>query len=58
MRDAVYLAIWLTGLFGLIGLVLAGVRRVVRRDSLEYDRRFLWDRFERYDGEEEERGRK
>jgi uncharacterized membrane protein HdeD (DUF308 family) len=37
MRDAALLAIWLIGLFGLIGGVLAAVARFVKKDSMRYD---------------------
>ncbi|MBB6729566.1 hypothetical protein [Cohnella zeiphila] len=36
------LVLWLIGLFGLIGFVMAAVVRLVRHDTLEYDREFLW----------------
>jgi hypothetical protein len=44
MNEPIYLVVWLTGLFGLIGFVIAAVARLVRRDSIEYDRRFVWKR--------------
>jgi uncharacterized membrane protein HdeD (DUF308 family) len=42
MRDAALLAIWLIGLFGLIGGVLAAVARFVKKDSMKYDKQFTW----------------
>ncbi|TVY00631.1 hypothetical protein [Cohnella terricola] len=45
MRDAALLAVWLIGLFTLIGGVLAAVARFVRRDSARYDEQFTWAAF-------------
>jgi hypothetical protein len=42
MRDLALLTVWLIGLFGLIGGVLAAVARFVKKDSTEYDKRFTW----------------
>jgi hypothetical protein len=42
MRDVALLMVWLIGLFGLIGGVLAAVARFVRKDSMKYDKRFTW----------------
>jgi hypothetical protein len=42
MRDAALLAVWLIGLFGLIGCVLAAVARFVKKDSMKYDKQFTW----------------
>jgi hypothetical protein len=42
MREAAFLMVWLAGLFGLVGLVIAAVARLVRRDTIDYDRRFIW----------------
>lgn len=36
------LAIWLTGLFGLIGLLVASISSFVKRDSWDYDERNVW----------------
>jgi len=36
------LVLWLIGLFSLIGFVMSAVVRLVRHDTLEYDREFLW----------------
>ncbi|MBB6636395.1 hypothetical protein [Cohnella thailandensis] len=43
MEEPVYLLIWLIGLFGLIGFVLAAVTNLVRKDTTEYDKRFTWE---------------
>lgn len=43
MRDsAVYLWVWLVGLFGIIFIVLAALTRMVRKDTVEYDKQFTW----------------
>ncbi|WP_165418310.1 hypothetical protein [Cohnella kolymensis] len=42
MKDLVILLIWLLGVFGLIGVVIAAVARLVRRDSTAHDKQFLW----------------
>jgi uncharacterized membrane protein HdeD (DUF308 family) len=42
MRDVTLLMVWLIGLFVLIGGVLAAVARFVRKDSVDYDKRFTW----------------
>ncbi|WP_169306577.1 hypothetical protein [Cohnella pontilimi] len=42
MNEPVYLVVWLLGLFGLLGCVLAGVARLVKRDTTEHDRRYVW----------------
>jgi hypothetical protein len=34
--------VWLLALFGLIGGVMGAVARFVRRDSMNYDKRFTW----------------
>ncbi|WP_164472628.1 hypothetical protein [Cohnella candidum] len=47
MDDAAYLVVSLAGLFALIGVVIAGVARLVQRDTTEYDRRFLWQDYEK-----------
>ncbi|WP_239617278.1 hypothetical protein [Cohnella mopanensis] len=51
MRDAALLAIWLIGLFSLIGCVLTAVARFVRKDSMKYDRQFTWWAFRNWDGD-------
>ncbi len=45
MRDAALLAVWLIGIFGLIGVVMAALARFVEQDSMEYDKRFTWKSF-------------
>lgn len=45
MRDVTLLMVWLIGLFVLIGAVMAAVARFVRKDSMEYDRRFIWSTY-------------
>jgi uncharacterized membrane protein HdeD (DUF308 family) len=45
MRDAALLAVWLIGVFGLIGGVMAAVARFVKRDSTKYDEQFTWKTF-------------
>jgi len=42
MKDAAFLAIWLLGLAGLIGMVISVVVRLIRRDTTNHDRRFIW----------------
>lgn len=42
MRDVTLLLVWLIALFGLIGGVMAAVARFVRRDSMSFDKRFIW----------------
>ncbi|MDQ0059502.1 hypothetical protein [Paenibacillus harenae] len=39
-----YLAIWLIGMFGIIGIVIGSVAKFVRDDSLAYDEQFIWRR--------------
>jgi uncharacterized membrane protein len=42
MEDVAYLMVWLIGLFVLIGLVMAAVARLVRKDTMSYDRKTIW----------------
>jgi hypothetical protein len=42
MKEWAWLVVWLIGLFGLIGAVLAAVLSLVRNDTTEHDRQFLW----------------
>jgi hypothetical protein len=51
MRDAALLAVWLIGLFGLIGCVMAAVARFVRKDSIKYDKQFTWSAYPNWEGE-------
>lgn len=55
MRDAALLAVWLIGLFGLIGGVVIAVARFVRRDTARYDEQVTWAAYapgngDRHDG--------
>ncbi|MCU6709012.1 hypothetical protein M6D81_09795 [Paenibacillus sp. J5C_2022] len=36
------LAIWLTGLFGLLGLLITSIYAFVKSDSRDYDERNVW----------------
>lgn len=46
MRDsAVYLWVWLVGLFGIIFIVMAALTRAVRRDTTNYDKQFTWQSY-------------
>ncbi|THF73874.1 hypothetical protein [Cohnella fermenti] len=42
MEEPVYLFVWLLGLFGLIGFVMAAVTNLVRKDTTTYDKRITW----------------
>lgn len=37
-----YLAIWLAGMFGIIGIVIGAVARFAILDSLSHDEQFVW----------------
>ncbi|MDQ8733531.1 hypothetical protein [Paenibacillus sp. LHD-38] len=39
-----YLAIWLLGMFGIIGIVIGSVAKFAIRDSLSHDEQFVWRR--------------
>lgn len=54
MRDAALLTVWLIGLFGLIGCVLAAVARFVKKDSMNYDRQFTWQAYPLWEGKRTE----
>jgi len=54
MEEAAILAVWLIGLFGLIGVVMAAVARFVRRDSMNYDRQITWIGFAEWADREKE----
>lgn len=41
-KEIAYLVVWLIGLFSLIGFVMAAVAQLVRKDSMEHDKRFVW----------------
>jgi hypothetical protein len=55
MNEPVYLLIWLIGLFVLIGIVLAVVRTLVTKDTIGYDKRFIWQKRD-WEGEREKNG--
>ncbi|BBH21168.1 hypothetical protein Back11_25130 [Paenibacillus baekrokdamisoli] len=40
--EAAYLAVWLIGLFGIVGAVLVCVARMVIKDSTKYDELYVW----------------
>ncbi len=42
MREAAFFAVWIIGLFALIGGVLAAAARFVKRDSSAYDEQVTW----------------
>ncbi len=42
MDDGAWLVLWLIGLFALIGFVMAAVANLVRKDTMEHDKRFVW----------------
>ncbi|WP_176707654.1 MULTISPECIES: hypothetical protein [Bacillales] len=39
-----YLAIWLLGMFGIIGIVVGAVANFAINDSLSHDEQFVWRR--------------
>jgi len=42
MQSIAIFIVWLLGLFGMIGVVMAAVARFVRLDSMAYDKQFTW----------------
>ncbi|MFC5532240.1 hypothetical protein [Cohnella yongneupensis] len=57
MKDeAAFLVVWLVGLFGILGIVLAALTRMVRRDSTDYDKKFTWRAFPKWEEEKEGSG--
>ncbi|WP_192043438.1 hypothetical protein [Paenibacillus lycopersici] len=44
MEEAAYLAVWLIGLFGIVGTVCAYVAKMVIHDSTSYDEQYVWRR--------------
>ncbi|WP_372663265.1 hypothetical protein [Cohnella sp.] len=46
MKDVTLLLVWLIAMFGLIGGVMAAVARFVRKDSMNYDKRFTWSDYD------------
>ncbi|MCK9859764.1 hypothetical protein [Paenibacillus sp. ATY16] len=43
-QEYAYMAVWLLGLFGIVGTVIACVARFVVNDSLSYDQTHVWRR--------------
>ncbi|WP_169732278.1 hypothetical protein [Cohnella thermotolerans] len=41
-QEWAWLAVWLIGLFSLIGFVMAAVANLVRKDTREHDKKFVW----------------
>ncbi|CAM4292625.1 hypothetical protein FHS16_002342 [Paenibacillus endophyticus] len=39
-----YLALWLLGMFGIIGIVIGAVAKFAMEDSLSHDEQFVWRR--------------
>ncbi|MBD2870080.1 hypothetical protein [Paenibacillus arenilitoris] len=39
-----FLAVWVIGMFGFIGIVLGAVAKLVAEDTLAYDEQFVWGR--------------
>jgi hypothetical protein len=58
MQEIALFFVWLIGLFGLIGVVMAAVVRLVQRDTTAYDKEFTWKAFSQPSPDEEEPGRK
>jgi len=54
MKDAALLAVWVIGLFTLIGGVMAAVVRFVQKDSIRYDEQMTWAHFPRHSDSQEE----
>ncbi|MBB3109134.1 hypothetical protein FHS18_001186 [Paenibacillus phyllosphaerae] len=44
MNEAIYLAVWLMGLFGIVGVVSWCLARMVIDDSMNYDEQHVWQR--------------
>ncbi|MCQ6558216.1 hypothetical protein NNL21_05835 [Paenibacillus mendelii] len=44
MNEAAYLAVWIVGLFGIVGIVSWCTTRLVVKDSFAYDELFVWGR--------------
>lgn len=56
MENLAILAVWLVGLFILVGIVLVALTKMVRRDTMRYDKRFTWQAhpyWEQYEREAE-----
>ncbi|MBM7564321.1 hypothetical protein [Paenibacillus sacheonensis] len=43
-EEAAYLAVWLIGLFGIVGTVCVYVAKMVIQDSTTYDESYVWKR--------------
>ncbi|MFD0587979.1 hypothetical protein ACFQZE_08175 [Paenibacillus sp. GCM10027627] len=43
-EQAAYLVIWLIGLFGIVGILIGLLARLIQRDTWEYDETFIWQR--------------
>jgi hypothetical protein len=43
-EEYAYMAVWLLGLFGIVGTVSAYVASFVMKDSLSYDQTHVWRR--------------
>ncbi|WP_336786289.1 hypothetical protein [Paenibacillus sp. MMO-177] len=43
-QEYAYMAVWLLGLFGIVGTVSACVARFVVKDSFSYDQTHVWRR--------------
>ncbi|WP_225446369.1 hypothetical protein [Paenibacillus rhizovicinus] len=44
VEEAAYLAVWLIGLFGIVGAVCICVAKMVIHDSTAYDENYVWRR--------------
>ncbi|NBD22745.1 hypothetical protein GT019_02530 [Paenibacillus sp. T1] len=44
VEEAAYLAVWLIGLFGIVGTVCVYVAKMVIQDSTSYDEQYVWKR--------------
>ena len=53
MNEPAILGIWLIGLFGLIGAVLAAVAQLVEKDTMNYDSKFTWKSRRTWDPEKD-----
>jgi hypothetical protein len=44
LKEAAYFAVWLVGMFTIVGVVCAYVAKMVIRDTTSYDEPFVWKR--------------
>ncbi|GGD70606.1 hypothetical protein [Paenibacillus nasutitermitis] len=44
MKEAAELVVWLIGLFGFVGIVIALTAKMVIHDSFRYDELYVWRR--------------